>query len=93
MFSSTFIAFFSSVLLASHASVLSIDTDNADPTTTAFKGFSFAAKATPNADKGSTDNHTLVNESNMQVRRPTLHRPAHVTLCKVHRKGERRRAR
>jgi hypothetical protein len=79
MVSSTFLVFLSSVLLASNASVLSIDTDDTDPTT-AFKGFSFAAKATPNSDKGASDNHTLVNESNMEVRPRTLPTPARVTL-------------
>lgn len=80
MFLPTFFAFSSGVLLASNASVLFNDADDADPTTT-FNGFSFAAKATPNADKGSSDNHTLVNESNMEVRHPTPPGPTHVTLC------------
>lgn len=67
----------SSVLLASNASLFS----SADSNTT-FKGFSFAAKATAgSADKGSSDNHTLLNEANMEVRRLTFHGPAHVTLC------------
>ena len=77
----SFLAFFFSVLLASNASVLSFDTDDADPSTTAFTGFSFAAKATPNVDKGSSDNHTLVNESNMEVRHPTHPSPARITPC------------
>ncbi|KAG6377341.1 aspartic peptidase domain-containing protein [Boletus reticuloceps] len=65
MFLLAFLAFSLSVLLASNASILST-TDDVDPTTT-FRGFSFAAKATPNADKGSSDNHTLLNEANMEV--------------------------
>lgn len=69
----TFLALSSSVLLASHASALFSDADDADSTTTALKGFSFAAQATPNADKGSSNNHTLLNEGNMEVRRlPSL---------------------
>ncbi|KAG9309960.1 aspartic peptidase domain-containing protein [Chiua virens] len=70
MYLHTLLVFSSGVLLASNASVLSNDTVTvtAGPTT-AFRGFSFAAKATPNANKGSSDNHTLENDSNMQVRR------------------------
>lgn len=79
MFLPTFLALSSSVLLASNASVLSNDTDDAYPTTT-LKGFSFAAKATPNAAKGSSNNHTLLNEGNMEVRRLTPPSPGTISL-------------
>lgn len=92
MFLPTFLALSSSVLLASNASVLSSDTDDVDPTTTTLRGFSFAAKPTPNADKGSSDNHTLLNEGNMEVRHSSLSAsaPALLSARKVHRKGDRR---
>lgn len=90
MFLTTFLSFFSSVLLASNASILSSDTDSADPNAS-FHGFSFAARATPNADKGSSDNHTLLNMDNMEVRHPTLlSRYTSLSPRKVHRKGDRR---
>lgn len=80
MFLPTFLALSSSVLLASNASVLSSDTDDADPTAT-FRGLSFTAKATPNANKGASDNNTLQNESNMEVHRPIFPSLTHLTLC------------
>lgn len=80
MYSPIFLPVLSGVLLASIASVLSNDTDGANPTTT-FKGFSFAAKATPNAAKGSSDNQTLLNIANMQVRHLSLLIRLSVILC------------
>ena len=79
MFSPVFLALSSSVLLASNASILSGNTSDPEPTTS-LKGFSFAARATPNADKGSPDNHTLQNGANMQVCHYIVHSLTSVTI-------------
>ncbi|KAG8216943.1 aspartic peptidase domain-containing protein [Butyriboletus roseoflavus] len=88
MFLPTFLALSSSVLLASNAAVLSSGTDDVDHATATFRGLSFTAKATPNADKGSSDNHTLLNEGNMEVRHSSLPSTCTTSLSahKVHRK-------